>query len=321
MGIIKNILAFIKKDTSSLSNESNQKNEGSLIEEKIISTPVSDICSVIHNKPNGFYLCCSTGFRFIGAGAAPYELNCPECGRIMANYAIENSNYIADQLRLDPRYLETIFENTKHYHPVLCEYLRYLKKQKNYLGAIEKGWQVNERGKVDNFKGTGPIDIICECYLELSEVERKSGNIEKYDYYINEYHAIQKNHLGNDIIGKRNALLNNIDAPIQSASDGYDIYFSIEAEVKGLVDSQMPKEQCEKYIKLLFKALSVDISPNTKAKANRLLADLYLKLNDKDNEIKHLKKAIVLNPKIGVKKRIEKYEKSIQSKFEDTSNF
>lgn len=269
---------------------------------------VSDIAGKTLNYSNGLFRCCGEGFRYKGGGPAPLEMACEECGEIVANDSIQDKEAIESSIKSDPNFLRHVFENTKHYHPIHCQFIKELTKAGKFQEAIEIGWRVHERAKADNFKGTGPIDQICAAHLEWERVEKKAGNKEKAESIRADFVRIQSEFLGITINHDLKNLVRDLGKPLKEKSDGYSILECVEAEIKNRKDETLDAKYYNELIRLLDKAMTAPLSPYYQAKAHRAYGDAYAKLGDKPNEIEHLKRALALNPKVGVKTRLDKLE-------------
>lgn len=161
-----------------------------LVREKRIIEKTSDITCIILNPPDGFYTCnnCLESFRYKGHQPYPCELNCPDCNSIMHNDGLykagngenRDRSYIRKNINSEIDKLENLYNNSKSYHPLLCEYAQYFYSIKDYNKAIEIGWNIHNRwlSKEDQV-GTAPLDIVGKAHRALAKAFIKQGNIEE----------------------------------------------------------------------------------------------------------------------------------------------
>jgi hypothetical protein len=88
---------------------------------------------------------------------------------------------------------------------------------------------------------------------------------------------------------------------------GYEL-LEIAEKDQNEIDSNELKS-FSRVIELLENALQKGVSENTQARIHRYLGEIYHRCNSKENSLKHLKAALDLNPKVGVKKLYETLKK------------
>lgn len=99
---------------------------------------------------------------------------------------------------------------------------------------------------------------------------------------------------------------------LEKNMNGYQLYDkAIELIVKLDEKNVSSITDYEESIKLLEKAIGTDMSSNYKAMSCRKLGEIYLKFNMKKQALIFLKKALIYNDKIGVKRLVAKLDKEL----------
>jgi tetratricopeptide (TPR) repeat protein len=87
--------------------------------------------------------------------------------------------------------------------------------------------------------------------------------------------------------------------------DGYTLLRVAEGQLEKTPLGEMAPEKRDAARHLLEQASESRISDHTKAKAHRWLGEIALASGQKAKAVAHFRKALELNPKVGVKKRLE----------------
>jgi tetratricopeptide (TPR) repeat protein len=87
---------------------------------------------------------------------------------------------------------------------------------------------------------------------------------------------------------------------------GYDWFYLAEEKQEELDQSDADPSQYNEIISILEKALDKGVSESWESKIHRNLGEIYLKQNSINNAIQQFEIAISINPKIGVRKTLEK---------------
>jgi tetratricopeptide (TPR) repeat protein len=103
----------------------------------------------------------------------------------------------------------------------------------------------------------------------------------------------------------KNAKLSNIKGNIES-SNGYELMDLAGSILNELWSGNPDPSAYDEPILLLNKALERGISEYNQALVNRQLGELHLERGEHDKAISHFERALVLNPKIGLKKQLAK---------------
>jgi tetratricopeptide (TPR) repeat protein len=80
----------------------------------------------------------------------------------------------------------------------------------------------------------------------------------------------------------------------------------VQEKLKQMLGREMSKSEADVLIKILNDALKSKLVgyPNEQAKAHRTAGEIYENLGETDSAIKSYEKALLLNPKVGVKRQL-----------------
>jgi tetratricopeptide (TPR) repeat protein len=142
-----------------------------------------------------------------------------------------------------------------------------------------------------------PYGRVEEVWLEGSEVLVSTGEGLCYRYspkgkLLNEEELVEKEEEA------------RLSAAIREG-DGYTLLRVAEGQLEKTPLGEMAPEKRDAARHLLEQASESRISDHTKAKAHRWLGEIALASGQKAKAVAHFRKALELNPKVGVKKRLE----------------
>lgn len=94
-------------------------------------------------------------------------------------------------------------------------------------------------------------------------------------------------------------------------ASGFELVPIAHEKLKQLSDAGLKQEDADDLLQMLKRALKTNLNkfPNEQAKAYRVIGEVYEALGDVHVAIEKYEKAIELNPKVGVKRQLEKLKK------------